>query len=51
MNTPLIWLIGASAISQDYALVLTSLKKRFDVICRSESQHYHLKIKQVTMQE
>ena len=45
MNTPLIWLIGASAISQDYALVLTSLKKRFDVICRSESSALSFKNK------
>jgi len=37
MSESSIWLIGASSIAQDYALVLTNLKKRFEVICRSES--------------
>ena len=37
MSTPSIWLIGASTIAQNYALVLTNLNHRFEVICRSES--------------
>ena len=37
MSTPSIWIIGASTIAQNYALVLTNLNHRFEVICRSES--------------
>ena len=37
MSAPSIWLIGASTIAQNYALVLTNLNHRFEVICRSES--------------
>ena len=37
MSTPSIWLIGASTIAQNYALVLTNLNHRFEAICRSES--------------
>ena len=37
MSAPSIWLIGASIIAQNYALVLTNLNHRFEVICRSES--------------
>ena len=37
MSAPSIWLIGASTIAQNYALVLTNLNHRFEAICRSES--------------
>ena len=37
MSAPSTWLIGASTIAQNYALVLTNLNHHFEVICRSES--------------
>ena len=36
MNTPSLWLIGASTIAKDYALVLAALKQPFEIISRSE---------------
>lgn len=36
MTTQSLWLIGASAMAQDYALVLAALKQPFTIISRSE---------------
>ena len=36
MTTQSLWLIGASAMAQDYALVLAALKQPITIISRSE---------------